>query len=336
MSDECELEVEQRQASDLDESQERIADQMEQIISDIFDDDIIPESDQELSQMNLPLPAWRISETSSDSLFSGDFSDNDPTYHPEEQQRSPGSLSNDDNLIALQDLLGSKPSESIPFVTTSPQPGTSHQYKEVNNDSASEIAILILADVLDLVWDQLKTVSRWRSANPDNWKKNVAKKRRAEGLSYTTNNQKRAPKVRKTINCAKCTFKCTDTFTEQVRAKICRIYWNLSFASKKNFILSRVTVQPPKRVVVERKRAARPYSTKCYFDLDGGKRQVCQKFFCSTLGISPSVISDAVKHRDDLGFYSAEDGREHHISPNKTPLEKVQEVVDHISSFPTI
>ncbi|XP_063365176.1 uncharacterized protein LOC134653713 [Cydia amplana] len=338
-----EQEYEQRQASDLDESQERIADQMQQIFNDnIFLDDSTPESEQELPRTKITLPARRISETTSESessLFGGDFSDNDPTYHPDEedQQRSPGNHSDDDGgLITLQDLLGPNAKENIESFTISPEPDTIHQYEEINNDTVSDIATLILSDVLELVWAEVKTLSRWRTADPSNWKKNVAKKRRAEGLSYTTNNQIRAPKVPKTVDCTKCLFKCTDTFTEQDRAKICRTYWHLDFVSKKNFILARITVQPPKKILVERKRPARPYTTKCYFDLGTEKRQVCQKFFCSALGISSATLSDAVKNRDELGFYSGADGRGHHVPPNKTPPEKVQEVLDHISSFPTM
>lgn len=158
---------------------------MEQIVSDIFDDDMIPESDDELShtQINLSLPARQISETSSEtrSLFNGDFSDDDPTYHPEEQQWSPGSSPIDHNLITLQDLLGSKAFIGFPPVDISPQPGPSHQYKDINNVTGAKIASLILADVLNLVWDEVKTASRWRAVNPGNWKKNLTKNRRAKG-----------------------------------------------------------------------------------------------------------------------------------------------------------
>ncbi|XP_061720734.1 uncharacterized protein LOC133527649 [Cydia pomonella] len=202
---EHEQEYEQRQASDLDESQEHIDDQSSRFNDNIFLDDRTSESEQELPRTKITLPARRISETTSESessLFGSDFSDNDPTYYPddEDQQRAPGNHGDDDgDLITLQDLLGATANDSIYSFTISPQPGICHQYEDINNDTASEIATLILSNVLELVWAEVKTLSRWRAADPSNWKKNVAKKRRAEGLSYTTNNHIRAPKVPKTV-----------------------------------------------------------------------------------------------------------------------------------------
>lgn len=64
---------------------------------------------------------------------------------------------------------------------------------------------------------------------------------------------------------------------------------------------------------------------------------MCQKFFCTTLCISQSVVQNAVKNKDFVGKYSKDkDPRGMCGAHNKTPPEKVQEVHDHIRSFPSM
>lgn len=218
------------------------------------------------------------------------------------------------------------------------QADATHIKQNNQPENSYDIASSIVSNIFDLVWKRVKPLSRWRNANPSSWKRNVVKKRCAEGLPYETKNRIRPPKVPKLIDCSSCQYKCTEAFNEQNRERICRLYWSLDFPSKKNFILNHVKIAPPKRVVVARKRATqRSYTKKCYFDLGLEEKQVCQKFFCSVLSISPSVIKDAVEKRDNLGFYSLNgDPRGHHEPPNKTPLEKIEEVIAHIESFPTM
>lgn len=313
-------------SSDLNENQSLIANEMEQIIG----------------QDSTPSPSThcvttRISETESDEdpFGNADLSDDDPTYvvpaRPLPRYIGETDNDSDDSLITPEDIGVNgngimRPEEPLP--STSRKPAVAK--------TSDHIVSVILVDLIDLVWSRVKPLTRWRTPNPSVWKKNIAKKRRAEGAVYITNKRLRAAKIPKPVDCSKCAFKCQDIFSEEDRVKICRGYWALNFVGKKNMILSLLTVQLPKRILVNRKRP-RPYITKCHFHNNLQKKQVCQKFFCSTLCICSAVIRDAVKNRDETGLYSQDgDPRIPITPPNKTPDAKVREVTDHIASFPTM
>ncbi|CAK1579995.1 unnamed protein product [Parnassius mnemosyne] len=90
-------------------------------------------------------------------------------------------------------------------------------------------------------------------------------------------------------------------------------------------------------VKTKRKRTTkRAYSTQCFFKIED-KINVCQKFFCKTLCISQSVIHNAIKNRDLIGHFKQDnDPRRRRAPTNKTPSEKVEEVRNHIRSFPSM
>ncbi|KAL0832203.1 hypothetical protein ABMA28_001657 [Loxostege sticticalis] len=197
------------------------------------------------------------------------------------------------------------------------------------------IVISILDTLLKRIFSDSKSRKRWMKPNPDNWKRNVAKKRRSDGLPYITKNKERKAKVPKDIDCSKCFYKCN--LPEEARELLCRHYWSLSFIEKMNFILGNLLVEPPKRVLaVKGSKRQRKFTTKCYFFHDGSKQQVCQKYFCSTLAISPTVINNAIEKRNQCGLYDAEDKRGKKEPPNKTNEAAVNFVKMHIESFPTM
>lgn len=148
----------------------------------------------------------------------------------------------------------------------------------------------------------------------------------------------RQAKIPKALDCTKCRFKCTSKISAEDRDMLCRKYWNHNYAEKKNFILNLVHVMPIKTTVIARKRETQRSNNKRYFfKINGLELQVCQSFFCKTLCISPSVVTNAVVNRDSLGMYSkTSDPRGRHVPKNKTSLEQLQEVHEHIKSFPTM
>lgn len=119
---------------------------------------------------------------------------------------------------------------------------------------------------------------------------------------------------------------------------LCRNYWSQDYVAKKNLILSLVEVGTIKTLKLHRKRLShRSNAKKYFFELHGQKKQVCQTFFCKTFCISASVITEAVSNRNHLGVYKAnKDPRGFNAPPNKTPAEMIEDVREHIKSFPTM
>lgn len=232
------------------------------------------------------------------------------------------------SLITLADLLGDNEQEN----TFGEVSSNNHDRREVN-----DVVRELLSELLSKVWKCVKPLKRWRKANPNNWAENIAKRRRAEGLPYRIRSRERAAKIPKSVDCSKCQFKCTELFSETIRNDICRYYWNLDFTGKKNFILTYVAVQPPKRVLnVRKKYSQRSYTKKCFFPINEARVQVCQNFFCKTLCISPSVLVDAIKKRNSVNCFDAKDNRGKHEPSNKTKPETIQDIKSHIESFPSM
>lgn len=63
----------------------------------------------------------------------------------------------------------------------------------------------------------------WMKPEPENWKVNIAKKRRFEGLPYSTRKKERSAKIPKEINCEKCFYKCS-VIPQEERHNLCRHY----------------------------------------------------------------------------------------------------------------
>ncbi|KAJ2950557.1 hypothetical protein O0L34_g8802 [Tuta absoluta] len=196
----------------------------------------------------------------------------------------------------------------------------------------------IIETILLRVAKRTRVLKRWRKPNPGEWSRNIAKKRRAEGLPYVTNKKLRNAKLPKNVDCSNCSYKCNSNFDDEARLKLCRHYWSLDFKSKKAFILANIKVQHTKRVLVIRRsyKKARQYSKKNFFPSEETRKPVCQKFFLKTLSISLSVITDAIEKRDSVGLFSSEDQRGKHTPVNKTNERTLKRVKDHIESFPTM
>ncbi|CAG9793523.1 unnamed protein product [Diatraea saccharalis] len=175
--------------------------------------------------------------------FFGDVSDtDDPTYHPQDYSPHMGHVDSAD-LVTLDDLLGRRDNETreqfeveeLQNIIEAVQEG------EKQNSEATAVVEDFLTDLLKKTWLLLKPTKRWRKSDPSCWARNVAKKRRADGLSYRTKSKVRPAKVPKDIDCCKCQFKCTDIFTAKNREEICRYFWNLDFQGKKKIYFSQYT-----------------------------------------------------------------------------------------------
>ncbi|CAG5055886.1 unnamed protein product [Parnassius apollo] len=202
---------------------------------------------------------------------------------------------------------------------------------------AQQVVISLWGLLLKGVFDATRKRKRWMKPEPENWKVNIAKKRRSEGLTYSTRKKDRRAKTPKEVDCEKCFYKCSVISPEE-RNNLCRHYWSLRYTEQKNFILGNVEVDTLKRGKnsLRGPKKQRQFTKRCFFFHNGEKKQVCQKFFCYTLAISPSVVNDAIRKRNDMGLYKDSDKRGKHEPPNKTNEADVNFMKKHIESFPVM
>lgn len=181
-------------------------------------------------------------------------------------------------------------------------------------------------------------LKRWKSSEPSNWKRSIAKKRRSDGLNYEINKKQRPPKRPQAVNCEKCRFKCQTKFSDAAREAICLTYWKMSdFKRQKDFILTNIiSIMPERRRQRNGNKAPRTNSKQYYFEKDKNKLRICQAFFLKTLNISADVVKNAFQYKGPSGTYTGEDKRGKSVSGNKTKPELVAAVKCHIESFPTV
>ncbi|XP_045506624.1 uncharacterized protein LOC123702846 [Colias croceus] len=194
---------------------------------------------------------------------------------------------------------------------------------------------------IDITGNKEEKIFRWKKKNKKNWIRNKELEKKRKCLPYKSKTGKlRAAKSPKNPKCSKnCRQKCTEKFTQIEREIICKSYWSIaSYNLQKEFLLRRIIIKPVqttrKSVSIDKQRSSSRvygfYKGKTVFE------RVCKNFFMSTLCISTGPIETAVKHVDDHGVFSKLDNRGRRAPANKTPEEQIQEVKNHIESFPVI
>lgn len=169
--------------------------------------------------------------------------------------------------------------------------------------------------------------------NRQHWKKEIAKRRRNEGLDYV------APKTKKTVlqrkmgpPCGnKCRLKCYQKFEEEDRKYFFDSFWQIGNVDGQRSYLRRImeSVEPQYRHV--REGSVRDKNTSFYFYKNGKKIRVCKKFVTNTLCISDRVIRTVLKKTTEEGFVLP-DGRGkhgHHFHIDGTVKESIR---SHIES----
>ncbi|XP_063391873.1 uncharacterized protein LOC134677368 [Cydia fagiglandana] len=182
-----------------------------------------------------------------------------------------------------------------------------------------------------------KSLTRKRKSNP-NVNRTINKAKRANCLPYKNNTKDCPAKAPKYIDCSRCKFKCTDNIPEEIRIRICRLYWGLAdYGRQKDFILKYVHLEYPKRRKVNvTEKGARNVSKKYYLENGNGKQRVCANFFQKTLNISNGPINTAVKHMGSTGSFIGQDNRGKKYPGNKISEQARNMVKRHIESLPAM
>ena len=167
---------------------------------------------------------------------------------------------------------------------------------------------------------------RKRKSDKTLWKRNERKSSKLQGNAYR-NGAGKYIKERKVApsNC-RCKYSCTKTFSETERHKLFNTYYSLdSYQRQRDFICS--NVKQTNTQDGKRKKNCRKYNFH--------SKQVCKDFFLSTLNIGSKTIEYSLKN-EYAGSFVGSDKRGKHAAHNKTPGHKVEEVRQHIKSFPAV
>lgn len=203
--------------------------------------------------------------------------------------------------------------------------------------SLNETIILpVDKDIVRLVAPEKQTLTRKRKSNPQTWNKNRRKQLRETGHEYVDKRGKiHAAKTVKGSCLLTCHLKCSEHFSQADRKKIRDIFYSLS-DSKKNQFYEKYT----ERYGADRKRtenaiSRRQYTFSYFFECNGILRKVCKKFFCGTLDISHKrIYYFHAMCKTPIGLArSPTKGKSGHKS---TSVEKLEEIKEHINSFPRI
>ncbi|XP_072550288.1 uncharacterized protein [Salminus brasiliensis] len=144
-----------------------------------------------------------------------------------------------------------------------------------------------------------------RKKGPESWKRNIQKRRRMEGKSYS-GKQKDVGEVTRAARimgsgcaseaCRKSAKRFCHTFSEEDRQNIFQNFWQkMNWEERRIYVAGLVDHTP-----VARKRSvsqeSRRLSTLSYhLMLDGEKKRVCKKLFLSTLGLGEWSVAHWVQ-----------------------------------------
>ncbi|XP_053395869.1 uncharacterized protein LOC128556009 [Mercenaria mercenaria] len=190
------------------------------------------------------------------------------------------------------------------------------------------------------IQDQINKRSRKRQRNPETWKRSILKRRRDSGLSYVGHLGKiKRAKILKPACGISCKKKCTSKINEQQRENIFKEFWgHSSYNKQKHYISSTVNQIPVKRRLVSRQRARhRKCSRQFSFTVDNLKISVCKTFYLATLDITSAKVDSALNQSSQLTGFPTDDSRgKHNVRPNKIHSTIIDDIKDHINSFPRV
>lgn len=175
---------------------------------------------------------------------------------------------------------------------------------------------------------------------PENWTVTKRKDATLAGKEHISKSGKHIKAKTLKPGCASCRKKCTELINEEFRKQIFNEYWNKenSWDMKRQFILSQVKAEKTKRHrPKDNSRNSKKITVRYYFNIKPNniseRIEVCKKFFVGTLGISETVVRNALKKEVHGGFLT-KDMRGRHTPPNKLPVDLLNTVRAHITSFP--
>ncbi|XP_050298179.1 uncharacterized protein LOC126737353 [Anthonomus grandis grandis] len=170
------------------------------------------------------------------------------------------------------------------------------------------------------------------------WARNVKKQKINSGQEYTSRLGKvhRPKRIKPPCN-ENCLYKCATHVSKENKISIFQQFYKLSDKTRqREYLLKCMTTSTPKKVAQNPdNRKHRKINHAYYFEVNCKNVRVCKCFFMAILDIFyNNTISTAIKKAPN-GFLE-NDMRGTRESGNKTPINLINDVEDHINSFPKV
>lgn len=168
----------------------------------------------------------------------------------------------------------------------------------------------------------------------------MRKRLKLSGEEYISPSGKIVQKKRVQLcDCSKCKYKCSEKVSFAQRCLARDNYYELdSYERKMDYICSSVQEHKTKtyldntgKEVAKKKNVMRIYS----LFIESERVRVCKKFFLKTLSISESTVNQALSKMVH-GHFKGRGERGRHAPAKKTSEERLNEIRNHIESFPTV
>ena len=179
-----------------------------------------------------------------------------------------------------------------------------------------------------------KRLGKKRFREPEKHKKFIRKKRRNAGQEYLSiSGKKVAAKTFSNTNCG-CKKKCFERIPEVDRQNVFELFWKMGeFSAQNAFICGLVKQNSIKRSRSRNATRNRKSASNEYFvNINNISQKVCKQYFLQTFQISNGRLERALQRARVSS--PGEDLRGKHTPVNKTPEQQMQNVREHISSFP--
>ena len=179
---------------------------------------------------------------------------------------------------------------------------------------------------------------RKRKRNVGKWKKNKIKLAREAGHAYVGHTGKnvsaKVSSAGMSLCSEKCRIKCND-ITDDVRSDIFHTYYGMDEESKNAYIFGCIITFKPQTVHTSA-ASHRTFSAAYYITVDGSRKKVCKRAFCTLHGIGAAKLRH-VCEQVASGQHAAHPSQrgKHASRPKKLPDDVRQRVIQHISSFPS-
>lgn len=175
---------------------------------------------------------------------------------------------------------------------------------------------------------------RKRFRSPETSIKFIRKRNRNLGKEYVSTSRKNIPGKVFTNTCCNCKKTCSDKIIEIDRRIVFENFWKIgNFSAQNAFLCGLVKHNEIKRHRLrDETKGEKTTSNLYYVNIHNISHNVCKNYFLTTFQISNGRLQRALEH---ARFSSpGEDLRGKHSPANKTPQEKIQDIHDHINSFP--
>ena len=209
------------------------------------------------------------------------------------------------------------------------------QAGEVCDTSESRASVILLhsEENNDLSRDDTSVNrGRRRSKDIEQWKYNIAKRKRNHGEAYISHRGKAVKKIQIKEGCH-CRLHCTSRITEEKRMTLFSEFWKFGCLLRQREYLCRHVLNVEKKTSkVFGCESRRKRSLAWFFQIDGRKVKVCKLFFLRTLDISERMVYTALDKETDTGIVLPD--KRGKSSDKYCNREERDIIHEHIDSFP--